>query len=354
MSAAPALACGNCGRPLAALSLAGHYGRSVEIDLCGPCHLVWFDHVEGARLAAPGLLTLVGQMAALQSLPHDTVRPGLPCPRCRGPLKTVHNRTRWGPSLQLECVAGHGAWQTFGQFLGEKGLLRAMGSADRAQALQRDGALHCVNCGGSIGQGDTHCSWCGSAPALVDVARLAAALDPEAATVGHPVHRAASQASALTCAACGAAQPAAARWQCTQCSATLTATGLAEAHRAVSALGPALTEHARKPARHVVQQRLAAQQPALDRARERAAAMQAEADAAADRGGWLREPEEHPLGQLPIKVQRALAAVALLVLLWVLLARRTPAFRPATSAGRRPCPPGTGIPPATRPRPARP
>lgn len=321
MSAAPALACGNCGRPLAALQLSGHYGRAVEIDLCGPCHLVWFDHIEAARLAGTGLLTLIGQMAALQTLPHETVRPDLPCPRCRGPLKTVHNRTRWGPSLQLECTAGHGAWQTFGQFLAEKGLLRAMSSADRARALQRDGALHCVNCGGAIGQGDTHCSWCGSAPALVDVARLAAALDPEAATQGHAVHRAASQATALNCAACGAAQPAAAHWQCVQCSATLTATGLAEAHRAVSALGPALSEHARKPAPHVVQQRLAAQQPGLDRARERAAALQAEADAASGRGGWPHEPDEHPLGQLPIKVQRALAVVALLVMLWLWFGR---------------------------------
>lgn len=321
MSAARALACGNCGRPLAALQLSGHYGRAVEIDLCGPCHLVWFDHIEAARLAGTGLLTLIGQMAALQTLPHETVRPDLPCPRCRGPLKTVHNRTRWGPSLQLECTAGHGAWQTFGQFLAEKGLLRAMSSADRARALQRDGALHCVNCGGAIGQGDTHCSWCGSAPALVDVARLAAALDPEAATQGHAVHRAASQATALNCAACGAAQPATSHWQCVQCSATLTATGLAEAHRAVSALGPALSEHARKPAPRVVQQRLAAQQPGLDRARERAAALQAEADAASGRGRWPHEPDEHPLGQLPIQVQRALAVVALLLMLWLWFGR---------------------------------
>ncbi len=321
MAATPALACGNCGRPLAALSLAGHYGRAVEIDLCGPCHLVWFDHIEAARLTGTGLLALVGAMAGLQSLPHEAVRPALPCPRCQGPLKTVHNRTRWGPSLQLECTAGHGAWQTFGQFLAEKGLLRSMTSADRARALQRDGGLHCVNCGGAIGQGDTHCRWCGSTPALVDVARLAAALDPEAATQGHPVHRAARQAAAMNCAACGAAQPSTPHWQCTHCGATLTATGLAEAHRAVSALGPALHEHARKPAPHVVQQRLAAQQPGLDRARERAAAMQAEADAASGGSEWRHEREPHWMSRLPFAVQQALAAVALVLVIWFLFGR---------------------------------
>ena len=60
MSAASALPCGNCGEPLQMLTLAGHYGRQVEIDLCPGCHLVWFDQVETARLAAPGLLTLIG------------------------------------------------------------------------------------------------------------------------------------------------------------------------------------------------------------------------------------------------------------------------------------------------------
>jgi Zn-finger nucleic acid-binding protein len=319
LAAAPALACGNCGRPLAALSLSGHYGRLVEIDLCGPCHLVWFDTTEGAQLAGTGLLNLVGEMAALQTLPHHTASADLPCPRCQGRLKTVHNRTRWGHSLQLECLAGHGAWQTFGQFLAEKGLLRAMTSADRARALARDGALNCVNCGGDIGQADSHCRWCASAPALVDVARLAAALDPDTATAGHRVHGTAPQALALNCAACGAAQLAAPGWQCVQCGATLTATGLAEAHRAVSALGPALADHARKPAPHVVQQRLAAQQPALDRQRQRAAQMQAEADEALGRHGWQGEPDRHPLGQLPPGVQRGLLAVLVVIalLLWL-------------------------------------
>jgi Zn-finger nucleic acid-binding protein len=283
-----AAACGNCGQPLAVLRLAGHYGQQVEIDLCAPCHGVWFDPVESARLAGTGLLALVGEMARAQALAHHTARPDMGCPRCRGPLRQVHNRTRWGRSLQLECAKGHGTWQSFGEFLNEKGLLRPMSSADRNRALQR-GALHCVSCGGAIAQGDAECSWCGAVPALVDVARLARALDPEAATAGHAVHRTTAGRGTLHCAACGAAQPPDGGWQCSHCSATLAAPGLAEAHRAVSELGPALAEHARRPAPHVVQQRLAAQQPALDRQRERSAAMQAEADEVLERHGGRRD-----------------------------------------------------------------
>lgn len=283
--------CGNCGRPMQSLSLQGHYGRQVEIDSCAPCHLLWFDPVESARLSSLGLLALIGHLAEAHALAHTAARPGLHCPRCQGPLNQVHNRTRWGPSLQLECRQGHGSWQSFGQFLAEKGLLRPLSSADRARAHAR-GAVHCINCGGALSSTDQDCPWCGSVPALVDVARLAHALDPEAATAGHAVHGVAPSATTLHCLACGAAQPAGNAWQCVQCGATLALPGLAEAHRHVSTLGPALKAHALKPAPHVVKQRLDAQQAGLDRQRAWANDMQAEADQRMGRGA----PDEPPFG----------------------------------------------------------
>jgi hypothetical protein len=246
-----------------ALALAGHYGSTVEIDLCAPCHLVWFDTVESARLAGPGLLALVGAMAEAQSLAHQPLRPQLPCPRCNAPVRTVHNQTRWGRSLQRECPERHGAWQSFAQFLSERGLLRTMTPA--------------------IGQADAACPWCTAQPAVVDVARLARALDVEGATRDHAVHRTAQRATARGCQACGAPLADGTAWHCAQCGATLTAPGLAAAHRAVLALEPALRAHAAKPAAHVVRERLAAQEPALQRQRARTAAMQAEADAALGR-----------------------------------------------------------------------
>lgn len=282
------MACGNCGAALRVLQLAGHYGTTVEIDLCEPCHLVWFDVVESAQLSGPGLLDLIAAMAAAQTLAHLPLRPDTSCPRCRGRLRTVHNRTRWGPSLQIECVRHHGAWQTFAQFLSEKGLLRAMSSADRARALQRDGVLHCVNCGGEVAAGDQVCRWCTSVPALVDVARLARALDPEGATLGFAVHGTAAAALALSCQACGAALPAESRWLCRQCGATLTAPGLAQAHRQVAPLRDALQQHAKKPSPAIVQQRLQQHAAGLQRQRERAAQMQAEADSQHGGGSWPR------------------------------------------------------------------
>jgi hypothetical protein len=309
-----ALVCRNCGVPLQVLALAGHYGRTVEVDLCAPCHLVWFDVVESARLAGPGLLTLIGSMAAAQRLAHQPLKPDLRCLHCSATVKTVHNRTRWGRSLQLECPQRHGAWQTFGEFLNEKGLLRPASSADRARALAAPGGWHCINCGGVLGAKDDTCTWCGSVPALVDVARLARALDPEGATAAHAVHRSAASTTALQCAACGSAQPRDGGWQCVRCSATMTAPDLAAAHAAVAALEPALRAHAEKPAPEIVRQRLQAQSGGLQRQRERAAQMQAEADARLR--GTLTPPGDKgwpPVPGSPGWLLRLVAAVATLL-----------------------------------------
>lgn len=268
------------------LHLAGHYGRTVEIDLCAPCHLVWFDAIESARLAGPGLLDLIGAMALAQGLAHTPLQPSPPCPRCQGAVRTVFNQTRWGKSQQLECLHRHGAYQSFAQFLSEKGLLRPMNSADRQRAQQLPGGLHCVNCGGEIGQHDSACPWCGGVPSLLDVARLAQALDPEGATREDAAHQAGARRGALACQACGAALPSESGrvgWNCPQCEATVTTPGLAEAWRLASTLGPALRAHAQRPAPHVVRARLQAMDGGLQRQRERAAQMQAEADAAMGR-----------------------------------------------------------------------
>jgi hypothetical protein len=276
-STAPVLACGNCRAPMQRLVLPGHYGREVELDLCAGCHLVWFDLTETARLTGPALLELIGAMARSQTLPHQLLRPDARCVRCAGGLKTVHNRSRWGQSLQLECLNRHGAYQSFAQFLQEKGLLRPMSRVDRAQLLQRNGQVDCVNCGASIGAADEHCSHCRSVPSLLDVARLARALDPEGAIEAHAVHATPAHQAALQCAACGAALPPGQSFACTQCGATLAVSRLGQAHERVEALGPALRAHAAKPAPAVVKRRLEALDADIPRRREWAAKMEAEA-----------------------------------------------------------------------------
>jgi len=270
------LACGNCRQPMRRLALPGHYGRGVELDLCAGCHLVWFELTETARLTGPALLDLIGAMAASQTLPHEVLRKDAGCARCGGGLKTVHNRSRWGESLQLECRARHGAYQSFAQFLQEKGLLRPMSGIDRGRLLQHGGKIDCVNCGAAIGAADARCRFCQSVPSLLDVARLAHALDPEGAIAPQAVHALKAEQGALQCCACGAALPPGQSLDCASCGATLAINRLVDAHARVEALAPALRAHALKPAPALVKRRLDALDADLPRRREWAQQMEAE------------------------------------------------------------------------------
>jgi hypothetical protein len=308
-----AIACGNCHEPMQRLALPGHYGRMVEVDLCSHCHLVWFDLTETARLSGPALLDLIGAMAGTQSLPHRTLDPKAGCARCGAALKTVHNRSRWGASLHLECRAGHGAYQTFAQFLQEKGLLRPMSRIDRARLLETQGRIDCVNCGAAIGRDQESCSYCRSVPSLLDVARLARALDPEGALELQAVHRDAARQQALQCSACGAALPPGQSVDCGQCGATLAVSRLADAHGRVATLGPALRAHAAKPSPEVVKRRLEALDADLPRRREFAAKM--EAEAAAQRGQH-RFGEDWDWNDLLGRGTNPVRAVLLALLVW--------------------------------------
>jgi hypothetical protein len=190
----------------------------------------------------------------------------------------VHNRSRWGESSQVQCLRRHGAYQSFAQFLQEKGLLRPMSRVDRAKLLRDKGRIDCVNCGAAVGVGDERCSYCRSVPSLLDIARLARALDPDEALERQRVHALAERASALQCAACGAALPRGETISCSQCGATLAITSLAEANACVQALAPALRAALAKPPPHVVKRRLDALAADLPRRREWIARMELEAN----------------------------------------------------------------------------
>ena len=260
------------------LTLSGHYGQRVDIDLCRHCDLVWFDGIETAQLSGgPALLELIGQMALSHDLPHELLRTDARCPRCDGALALAHNQTRWGRSSQLQCVRRHGAYQSFAQFLEEKGLLRAMSRLDRARLLRDRGRIECVNCGGSIGSDDERCPYCRSIASLLDVARLARALDPLDTIEPPAVYATPAQQQALQCAACGAALPPGETISCAQCGATLAIPSLAEANAAVQALAPALRAAAEHPAPNVVKRRLEALDADLPRRREFVATLEAEA-----------------------------------------------------------------------------
>ncbi len=318
--AEPLLGCGNCLQPMQRLTLAGHYGHSVDLDLCRGCDLIWFDGSETALLSGPALLDLIGHMASARALPHELMRPEARCPRCAGALRLAHNQSRWGKSSQLQCIRRHGAYQSFAQFLEEKGLLRPMSLVDRAKLMRDRGRIECVNCGGEVGKADERCPWCRSIPSLLDIARLAHALDPLDTIEPPGVYQAPARQGALQCAACGAALPAGETISCSQCGATLAITSLGEANDQVQALAPALRAAAAKPSPVVVKRRLDAIDADLPRRREWIAQMEADAERArSGLGGSSRlggGSEDHDWGSLLHRGTNPVRAVLIALAIW--------------------------------------
>ncbi|WP_374400122.1 hypothetical protein [Niveibacterium sp.] len=201
------------------LRLAGHYKRTVEIDMCAACSLIWFDAMESIRIAGPGLVALVHEIDACMAV-APTFRPlpqTLPCQVCGGPLKRAFNLTRYGRTVHLECPQEHGIYQSFMLFLAEKGYFRPYEWHD-VHALSAAGkSIQCSQCGATLeARPQNACPYCASPVGVYDPARLAAAIDREqvAAPVSLP-----PKPAQVACEACGGMLDPSRDVACPQCRA---------------------------------------------------------------------------------------------------------------------------------------
>lgn len=160
------------------LRLAAHYGRSVEIDHCPACRLIWFDSDESLALSREGLLQI---FVAIREAAGAATRPmtdRLRCPRCVAVLQTTHNLTRYGKTIHLRCPAGHGHAVTHSRFLAEKGLLRPLTESDLATPRAELISVACVNCGAALDAiKDCRCPFCQSPVVVLDIPRALQALE---------------------------------------------------------------------------------------------------------------------------------------------------------------------------------
>ena len=213
--------CTSCQQPLKEIKLEGHYGQSVSADVCGNCHLVWFDAFESVRLSGLGWVSLLREMMATPRA-AQTVSPKMSCVRCHGALKAVRNLTRFGRTAALECPRGHGHYQGFALLLAERGLVRTLGSRDLAALKEENTQPSCLNCGAPVTQVPTElsgqtpeCSYCETPLMLFDLPRLTQALlvrHGEALTVDEP-----SEQLAIACAGCGQPLDATQDTRCEAC-----------------------------------------------------------------------------------------------------------------------------------------
>ena len=202
LSALDSCHCPQCQSRMQPLALEGHYGQTVQADLCPACHLVWFDAFESVRLSGLGWVSLLRHMQAAGAQKTGVLAPKLNCPRCAGALTPVHNLTRFGRFAALECARQHGHLQTFSLLLAERGLVRPLSTQDLKTLASERRSPCCLNCGAAITPGDERCSHCDSPLVVIDMPRLMSAL-----LIRHaePLTAERAQHVAWPCRGCGAA-----------------------------------------------------------------------------------------------------------------------------------------------------
>ncbi|MCC6611224.1 MAG: zf-TFIIB domain-containing protein [Burkholderiales bacterium] len=186
--------CPNCAQPMENRRFDRHLNGAVAIDLCFPCHVIWFDQAESLQLAPEGVIELFKAINGRGKAERRPLEGRLDCPRCRGLLQRTSDFSKSGHFLYFRCVAGHGRLTPFFQFLREKQFVRSLNDAELARVRAEIRQVQCSSCGAPIDlERDTQCSHCGAPVAVLDAdavekavrmyAAAAAKLSPDPATV---------------------------------------------------------------------------------------------------------------------------------------------------------------------------
>jgi hypothetical protein len=163
------LGCPGCDQPMDLRRVDAHYGRSVDLDLCHGCGLIWFDTRESIALTPGAVLKLFAALDAHREQRHPLADAAMRCPRCRRPLQATVDRQRATRFSYWRCEAEHGRLTTFFDFLREKNFVRPL-SAERLAELRRyTPSVNCSACGAPVDLArESACSHCRAPLSMLD------------------------------------------------------------------------------------------------------------------------------------------------------------------------------------------
>jgi hypothetical protein len=159
------------------MSLAGHYGRTIAIDVCHGCNHVWFDGHEDLHLAPGGVLALFEAMGRAAQQARTRVAARKPCPRCGSGLLRTRDRIGDTPYEYYRCTQGHGRFLGFAAFLRARHFVRDLSAEEVSQLRVEARVIKCVNCGASTDiAADSVCQYCRAPIAVLDADQLSKTL----------------------------------------------------------------------------------------------------------------------------------------------------------------------------------
>jgi hypothetical protein len=167
--------CPNCRGAMTAVTLDGHLGRAVAIDLCQACQAFWFDGFESLQLEPASVLRLVRLLGERSGEKATPLSDASACPRCGARLLLVHDLQRQTRFEYRHCPERHGRLISFFNFLREKDFIRPLSPAQVDDLRRSMQTVNCSNCGAPIdlASGST-CSHCGSPLSMLDVGQAEA------------------------------------------------------------------------------------------------------------------------------------------------------------------------------------
>ena len=170
--------CPNCSAPMTSLTLEGHHGRVVAIDLCHPCQAFWFDGYESLQLSPASVLTLfriIGQATGQPEGKSTAVAPVRlsdisACPTCGLRLMPTKDQQRQTKFEYRRCPQRHGRLISFFNFLREKDFIRPLSTAQIEELRRNVRTVNCSNCGAPVDlTTGAACAHCGSPLSMLDM-----------------------------------------------------------------------------------------------------------------------------------------------------------------------------------------
>ena len=176
-SATPPLTCPGCAEPMARGRFDAHYGRSVELDLCHGCGLMWFDARESIALTPGAVLKLFTVLDERRAQRHPLTADVMRCPRCRRPLVATHDRQRATAFSYWRCETDDGRLTTFFDFLREKNFVRPLSPERLAELRRYTSTVNCSACGAPVDVArESACAHCRAPLSMIDPDQVHAAV----------------------------------------------------------------------------------------------------------------------------------------------------------------------------------
>jgi Zn-finger nucleic acid-binding protein len=184
-----AINCPSCAAACSSAVFTTHLNTPVEIDICWPCHLIWFDHLESTSLSPQSVIDLFRRIHAHRDDQRKIVSLAPRCPISREKLLLTNDLGRGGRFSYYRSPKGHGRLISFVQFLREKSFIRTLNDHEIESLSATVKQIRCSSCGAGINiEVDHVCTHCGSPISVLDEKAVAKALADLDAKANRPRH----------------------------------------------------------------------------------------------------------------------------------------------------------------------